>query len=148
MIRTLFLFLGMFYSVMAWRGETYFCYAVKQLKESREVESFVNLVKADAIYPFKHYVREANAALYGVADALPPAVILAVVDNALKHDPNSANLLWYKIYQELKRGNLEAALPALLTMERVDKGFEQTKTARRLFEAVRDKLKALQRKDG
>ena len=136
----------MFYAVMAARGEHYFGEAIVLLREGREVESFVNLVKADAIYPFKYYVREANAALYGVADSLPPAVILSVVDSALEHDPNSANLLWYKIFQELKRGNLKAALPALERMERVDRDFKQTKDARRLFEAVRDKIEAMQRK--
>ena len=105
-------------------------------REGKYISAFLGALRAEAVFPLKYYTRESVATMFFVADQLPPSLVLEQIDRVLKGDPHSPHLLWYKAMQHLRAGEIESALPVIEHLERVGKGWKQTKNARAVYVAV------------
>lgn len=114
-----------------------------QKRAGLPITAFYGIVRAEAIFPLKYYIRESAASTFFIADRLPPALILAQLDHALKADPHSPRLLWYTAMQQIRMANLTDAAQTIKRLEKVGRGWKQTKNARAVYEAVKAKLDAL-----
>ena len=114
-----------------------------QYHQGKHVSAFLSALRAEAIFPLKYYTRESVATMFHVADTLPPSLVLEQIDRVLRGDPHSPHLLWYKAMQQLRAGDIMGALPTIEHLERVGKGWPQTKNARAVYLAVAKHVKKL-----
>lgn len=135
-LATLYLAAGIALSALSAHGEIVFHSNMLKVKEGRDIEAFMGLIRAEAAWPLAYYTRESQATLHTVFSSLPAEFILETVDRALKADPWSHTLLWHKTMQELRRGNLERARPALMKLDRISGDWPQTKNAHEVFQWV------------
>ena len=126
----------MIFAVAATAGDFRFSESRENFHDGKYISAFLGAMRAEAIFPLKYYTRESVATMFHIADTLPPALVLEQIDRVLKGDPHSAHLLWYKAMQHLKSGDVEGALPVIEHLERVGKGWPQTKNARAVYVAV------------
>lgn len=138
--RAVLLAFGLTYAFAAIHGGMLFTAGKKEVRASRYVSALLYLVRAEAVFPLSPHIREAEAVLRGITNALPPEMTLAAIDGALAHDPLSPNMLWHKTLQELRRGNLEGAQNAISLMEKSGPGWPQTENAKEIFKAVKERM--------
>ena len=105
-------------------------------RDGKYISAFLGAMRAEAIFPLRYYTRESVATMFHIANRLPPALVLEQINRVLTADPHSPHLLWYKAMQHLRAGNIESALPVIEHLERVGKGWPQTKNARAVYVAV------------
>lgn len=134
--RASFFAVGVLIAYLSFRAETIFPLVLNDVKDGRHVQAFLQSYKAESLWPGAFYVREAYGSLNGVANFLPPEVTLQAIDEVLKFDPHNVVLLWYRIIQELRRGNLKAADAIIPKLERLGAGMEQVQNARLMRAAV------------
>ena len=142
----MFVTLGVLIAYLNVRAEVEFMAGARLLARGDVESAFLKHVRAAAYFPAIYYVREAHAALNGVANFLPPRIALDVIDRALESDPLNGALLWYKMAQELRWGNLDNAKAALEKLERLGPAWKETKDARTLYDAVSQMIAAERRK--
>ena len=141
-----FIVVGATIAYLNMRSEIEHMAGTRLIAQGRYEEAFLKHVRASAYFPAIYYVREAHAALNGVANFLPPVVTLEVIDAALRADPLNGGLLWYKIAQELRHGGFDEALKALEKLERVGPKWPETDNARKLFDALKGAVDEERRK--
>jgi hypothetical protein len=90
-------------------------------------------IKAQALFPLPHRIREATGTSFSYFPGIPPRVAKPVIEAQLTHDPGSVNLLFRAILQELRLGNLERARELGARMDRVGPGMEKTLFAQELL---------------
>lgn len=112
-------------------------------RAGREISSFFGIIRAEAIFPLKYYIRESVGSVFFVADSLPPDLILAQLDHALKADPHSPRLLWYKAMQLIRMADFDGAARTIERLETVGRGWRQTENAKAVLKAVKAKMDAL-----
>ena len=138
-IKVLLVGIGMTLATMRMSGESEFMRA-NQIYTQSPTAAYLKLVRAEFMWPFSYYTREFNAIVHNAANTLPPRVILEAINRALKSDPYSANLNVFKVNNELRFGELEAALPPLELLEKTYPEWEQTKSTRKLYNVVGEKI--------
>jgi hypothetical protein len=144
--KVIFAAIGIWFAVASIFGEVWAFKGVKQFRAGNTVEAFLHLVRAEAVMPFRYYVREASASVHMTASTLPPAVNKAAVERALWADPYSGTLLWYLVVANLRTANLKEAKAALDRLEAVAEGWPQLDNAKKLYGAIEEKVNELKAK--
>lgn len=127
---------GATFALAATAGDFRYTESRNNFSDGLYTSAFLEAIRAESIFPLKHYTRENIATMFYVADTLPATLILEHIDRILKGDPNSPYLLWYKAMQHLRNGDVKSALPVIEKLERVGKGWKQTENARAVYLAV------------
>lgn len=134
---TILMAAGFTVALLASTGERSYFRGDRLMKSGKPVEGFSEIMRAEAVWPFSFYTRESMAYMMMLASTYPPEVAIAVIDRSLRQDPYSPTLLWHKVFHELRRGNLDGALPPLLLLEEIGPAWPQTQNMRQVYEAIR-----------
>ena len=103
-------------------------------------KAFLAVVEATAYYQASYYSGGVTATVFGMADFLPPQVVIHYLERSARVDPNSAQINWFLAMQHLRTGDYEKAEPYLKRLERHGSKWRQTINARQVFEAVKTKV--------
>lgn len=126
--------MGITFAVNGYRGEVFFSEGKSGLKAGH---GYVNIVRAEAVFPLMYYTREAVATS---SINVPYRIAIGAMDRALSADPHSGFLLWHKIMLELRVGNLKRAKRALDRLQHLGPDWKQTKNAENVFMAVKKRM--------
>ena len=119
----------MIFALAATLGDFRYSESRWQFSQGQYTSAFLGSLRAEAIFPLKYYTRESVATMFHIADTLPSSLILEQINRVLRGDPHSPHLLWYKAMQHLREGDIESAKSTIDHLERVGKGWKQTKNA-------------------
>ena len=110
--------------------------AIAQMLAGDGFPSFVNILRAEARFPFLNPLREATGTIVSFTSILPPPVLLQVIDSALESDPHNSLLLYHKALQEVRNGSLDNARNALTQLQQIGPDWPQTKNVANIIKAV------------
>ena len=143
-VKLVFVGIGFWYALTVGVAELKFKEADIYSGQGDWARTLLTTVEGTAYNRGSYYVGSINATLFGVADFLPPPVVLYYLERSLAIDPNSPQTLWFMIMQHLRTGDLTKALPYLEHLERIGPGWPQTENARRVYLAVGQAVKQRQ----
>ncbi len=132
--------MGLTFAAAATSGGSRYSDAREDFRAGRHVSAFLATVRAEAIFPLRYYTREAVGTVFFIADKLPPDLILEQLNRALKGDPHSPHLLWFKIMQQLRLTDVTGAKETLDHLEMVGRGWKETENAKAVYRAVKTAL--------
>ena len=133
--------IGFAYAAAAFFGESAMARSVLAQRNGHVADSFLNMVRAESLFPIPYYIREGNASWFTMAQWVPLDVTKAVVDEALAQDPYSGNLLWHKTIIELRIGDMTEARDSLDRLRAVGRGWPQLENAEKVFAEVEKQIR-------
>lgn len=99
--------------------------------------AFIYTVKASAANPANPFISEFEPVLMASIEAFPPEVMLPVLERALESSPNSPNLNFHALLQDLRKGDLTSAEERYKILKSVGPDWEKTENARALIQYLR-----------
>lgn len=134
--KSCFLAAGLWFAVSNAAGELYVNTGNAQSNVGDFAGAFISYLKAGGANRLSNPIREREATIYGIANAFPPDVILAVIDRILLDDPNNGLLYWYGAIQSLRGQDMARARVYLDRLKQIGPDWPETQNAEDVYAAV------------
>lgn len=134
--RALFLALGLWYALASATGELFVNIGNTQADAGDYPAAFVSYLKASGAFPLSNPIREREGTINGIANAIPPDVVLVVLDRVIDNDPNNPLLYWYAAIQALRMQDLPRAAAYMERLKNIGPDWPETKNVEDVYAAV------------
>ena len=122
--------IGMTWTFNAGLGERYHRMAFSQPNLARQL---LMTMRATSVYPLSSRIRNQAAMFHAILDQIPPLVALIELNRALEDAPHDPHLMFWRIVQLIRYGDLTTAKTAVERLETMLPNWAKTRRARALL---------------